>query len=137
MIRSSLSTRIPITSSLSLGVPGPHATQCMRDSWSDDKNNRIKKKTKVTDTLNNSTPGFHQFHIHHGDTFTCTTSPIVVHLQVTFLQNCNSLESLLDLLVDKDNLINYQIVVNYGLLIRILTYQPTVDKTIVLSANSR
>jgi hypothetical protein len=31
---------------------------------------------------------------------------------------------LLGLLFDKDNLINYQLVINYGLLIRILTYQP-------------
>ncbi len=36
---------------------------------------------------------------------------------------------------DEDNLINYQLVIRYGLLIRILTYQPTVDKTIVLSTN--
>jgi hypothetical protein len=39
------------------------------------------------------------------------------------------------ILVDKDDLINYQLVISYGLLIRILTYQPTVDKTIVLSTN--
>ena len=38
-----------------------------------------------------------------------------------------------EILVDKDDLINYQLVINYGLLIRIFTYQPTVDKTIVLS----
>jgi hypothetical protein len=46
----------------------------------------------------------------------------------------------LGLLVAKDNLINYQLVINYGLLIyglliRIWSYQQTVDKTIKLSAN--
>ena len=39
------------------------------------------------------------------------------------------------LVVDKDNLINYQLVISYRLLIRILTNQPTVDKTIALSTN--
>ena len=39
------------------------------------------------------------------------------------------------ILVDKDDLIYYQFVISYGLLIRIFTYQPTVDKTIVLSTN--
>ena len=41
----------------------------------------------------------------------------------------------LGILVDKDDLINYQLVVNYRLLIRILTNQPNVDKVIVLSSN--
>ena len=41
----------------------------------------------------------------------------------------------LGILVDNDDLINYQLVISYGLLIRILTYQPTVDKTIVSSTN--
>jgi hypothetical protein len=36
----------------------------------------------------------------------------------------------LGLLVDKDDLINYQLLTNYQLLIRTFTYQPTVDKTI-------
>ena len=36
---------------------------------------------------------------------------------------------------DEDNLINYQLVISYGLLIKILTNQQTVDKTIVLSTN--
>ncbi len=35
--------------------------------------------------------------------------------------------------VDKDDLINYQLLIIYQLLIRTFTYQPTVDKTIVLS----
>jgi hypothetical protein len=39
------------------------------------------------------------------------------------------------LLVDKDNLVNYQLVISYHLSTRILTNQPTVDKTIVLSTN--
>jgi hypothetical protein len=44
------------------------------------------------------------------------------------------------LLVDKETLINYQLVISYRLLIiegilRILTNQPTVDTTIVLSTN--
>jgi hypothetical protein len=39
------------------------------------------------------------------------------------------------LLVDKDDLINYQLLIIYQLLIRTFTYQPTVDKTIVLSTN--
>ena len=42
------------------------------------------------------------------------------------------------LLVDKDNLINYQLVISYGLFIRILTYQQLnqlFDNTIVLSTN--
>ena len=45
--------------------------------------------------------------------------------------------STLGILVDTDDLtmINYQLVISYGLLKRILTYQPTVDKTIVLSTN--
>jgi hypothetical protein len=34
------------------------------------------------------------------------------------------------LLVDKDDLINYQLLIIYGLSLRIFTYQPTVDKTI-------
>ena len=33
------------------------------------------------------------------------------------------------LLVDKDDLIKYQLLISYGLLVRIFTYQPTVDKT--------
>jgi hypothetical protein len=37
---------------------------------------------------------------------------------------------LLGLLVDKDDLINYQLLIIYGLLLRIFTYQLTVDKTI-------
>ena len=41
----------------------------------------------------------------------------------------------LGILVDKDDLIKYQLVINYELLVRIFTYQPTVDKTIVLSTN--
>jgi hypothetical protein len=40
------------------------------------------------------------------------------------------------LLVDKDNLINVQLVISYRLFIRILTNQPTVDKTIVLSVDA-
>ena len=44
--------------------------------------------------------------------------------------------SQLGLLVDKDDLINYQLLIIYQLLIRtFITYQPTVDKTIVLSTN--
>jgi hypothetical protein len=35
----------------------------------------------------------------------------------------------LGMLVDKDDLINYQLPIIYGLLVRIFTYQPTVDKT--------
>ncbi len=35
------------------------------------------------------------------------------------------------LLVDKDDLINYQLLIIYELLLRIFTYQPTVDKTIL------
>jgi hypothetical protein len=35
------------------------------------------------------------------------------------------------MLVDKDDLINYQLLIIYQLLIRTFTYQPTVDKTIV------
>ena len=45
---------------------------------------------------------------------------------------------LVGLLVDMDDLIKYQLVINHGLLVRIFTYQPTVDKrrkTIVLSTN--
>jgi hypothetical protein len=38
---------------------------------------------------------------------------------------------LVGLLVDKDDLINYQLLIIYQLLIRTFTYQPTVDKTIV------
>ncbi len=38
----------------------------------------------------------------------------------------------LGLLVDKDDLINYQLLIIYQLLIRTFTYQPTVDKTIVV-----
>ena len=36
----------------------------------------------------------------------------------------------------KEDLFKYQLVISYGLLVRIFTYQPTVDKTIVLSTNS-
>jgi hypothetical protein len=36
------------------------------------------------------------------------------------------------ILVDKDNVINYQLVISYRLLMRILTNQPNVDKTIAL-----
>ena len=43
----------------------------------------------------------------------------------------------LGILVDKDNVINYQLVMNYRLLKGILTNQPTVDETIVLSTNSQ
>ena len=42
---------------------------------------------------------------------------------------------ILGLPVDKDDLINYQLLIIYQLLIRTFTYQPTVDKTIVLSTN--
>ena len=45
------------------------------------------------------------------------------------------LHPLLGLLVDKDDLIKYQLVIRCGLLVRIFTYQPTVDETIVLSTN--
>ena len=38
-------------------------------------------------------------------------------------------------LVEEDTLIKYQLVISYGLLVRIFTYQPTVDKPIVLSTN--
>jgi hypothetical protein len=41
----------------------------------------------------------------------------------------------LGILVDNDDLINYQLLIIYQLLIRTFTYQPTVDKTIVLSTN--
>jgi hypothetical protein len=41
----------------------------------------------------------------------------------------------LGILVDKDDLINYQLLIIYGLLLRIFSYQPTVDETIVLSTN--
>jgi len=41
----------------------------------------------------------------------------------------------LGILVDKDDLINYQLLIVYGLLLRIFTYQPTVDKTILISTN--
>jgi hypothetical protein len=37
---------------------------------------------------------------------------------------------LIGILVDKDDHINYQLLIIYGLLLRIFTYQPTVDKTI-------
>jgi hypothetical protein len=43
--------------------------------------------------------------------------------------------SVVGLPVDKDDLINYQLLIIYQLLIRTFTYQPTVDKTIVLSTN--
>ena len=49
------------------------------------------------------------------------------------LQHRSCVEDIGILVVDKDNLINYQLVISYRLLIRILTNQPTVDKTIVLS----
>jgi hypothetical protein len=39
------------------------------------------------------------------------------------------------ILVDKDNVINYQLVISYRLLIKILTNQSNVDKTIALSTN--
>ena len=39
------------------------------------------------------------------------------------------------ILLDKDNVINYHLVISYRLLIRILTNQPTVDKTSVFSTN--
>ena len=58
----------------------------------------------------------------------CTTSHFTVF---TFGKDIETL----GILVDKDDLINYQLVISYGLLVRILTYQPTVDTTIVLSAN--
>ncbi len=41
------------------------------------------------------------------------------------------LSVVLGFLVDKDELINYQLLIIYGLLLRIFTYQPTVDKTIL------
>ncbi len=40
--------------------------------------------------------------------------------------------NIVGLLVDKDDLINYQLLIIYQLLIRTFTYQPTVDKTIVV-----
>ena len=43
--------------------------------------------------------------------------------------------TIIGILVDKDDLINYQLLIIYQLLIRTFTYQPTVDKTIVLSTN--
>ena len=39
------------------------------------------------------------------------------------------------ILVDKDDLTNYQLLINYQLLRRTFTYPPTVGKTIVLSTN--
>ena len=39
-------------------------------------------------------------------------------------------EQTLGILVDKDDLIKYQLLIIYGLLLMIFTYQPTVDKTI-------
>ena len=39
------------------------------------------------------------------------------------------------ILVDKDNLISYQLVISYRLSTRILTNQPSIDKTIALSTN--
>ena len=42
---------------------------------------------------------------------------------------------IIGILVDKDDLINYQLLVIYQLLIRTFPYQLTVDKTIVLSTN--
>jgi hypothetical protein len=39
------------------------------------------------------------------------------------------------ILVDKDDLINYQLLIIYGLLLRIFSNQPTVDKTILISTN--
>ena len=71
-------------------------------------------------------------------------SQIPLFLLVEFEENCNflsqrnhldrSVESFhVGILVDKDDLINYQLVLRYRLLKRIVTNQPTVDKTIVLS----
>jgi hypothetical protein len=36
---------------------------------------------------------------------------------------------MLGILLDKDDLIKYQLLINYGLLVRIFTYQPTVSKS--------
>ncbi len=55
-------------------------------------------------------------------------------LSATFLKIPSSWPTFtIGILVDKDNVINHQLVISYRLLIRILTNQPTVDKTIVLS----
>ena len=58
------------------------------------------------------------------------SSLVELHREVLQFKRCDT-----GILVDKDDLIHYQLLINYGLLIRILTYQPNVDKTIVLSAN--
>ncbi len=47
------------------------------------------------------------------------------------LGGCGGEGYVLGMLVDKDDLINYQLLIIYQLLIRTFTYQPTVDKTIV------
>ncbi len=60
-----------------------------------------------------------------------TDSVIVpVHVPPFTLFNQKPIHSFLGILVDKDDLINYQLLIIYGLLLRIFTYQPTVDKTI-------
>ena len=43
--------------------------------------------------------------------------------------------SAIGILVDKHDLINYQLLIIYGLLLRIFTYHLTVDKTILTSTN--
>jgi hypothetical protein len=61
------------------------------------------------------------------DKFNSTSNVLVCHT--------NTRQCLVGLLVDKDDLINYQLLFIYQLLIRTFTYQPTVDKTIVISTN--
>jgi hypothetical protein len=56
------------------------------------------------------------------------------HLCVVCLDPCQGYHSgTLGILVDKDNVINYQLVISSRRLIKFLTNQPTVDKTIVSS----
>jgi hypothetical protein len=50
-------------------------------------------------------------------------------------QVCEGVDRNVGILVDEDDLVNYQLVISYRLLIRILTNQSTVDLTIVLSTN--
>ncbi len=51
------------------------------------------------------------------------------------LDNTSETIKRVGILVDKDDLINDQLLITYQLLMRTFTYQPTVDKTIVLSTN--
>ncbi len=58
----------------------------------------------------------------------------LLNLQITWHQR---IPSVIGILVDKDDLINYQLLIIYQLLIRTFTYQPTVDKWKSLSTVGR